>query len=68
MKNVDTSLHSLRHFNKGHIFPSHFELMNVETSIQLFSVKTAAATVHIKVLAKEALNHIMVHQANSLVV
>ena len=38
-----SSLRSLQHLNKAHLFPSHFQTMNVATAVQLFSIKTAAA-------------------------
>ena len=56
--NDDTSLRSLHHLNKDHLFPSHFSTMNVATAVQFFSVTTAAAlekAVQFKKIDKNAL-------------
>lgn len=54
----DSTLRSLHHLNRCHLFPTHFTSMNVATAVQLFSIKTAAAiekAVSLKQVAKEAL-------------
>jgi hypothetical protein len=54
----DSSLRSLFHLNKAHLFPTHYNSMNVALAVQLFSVKTAAAlekAVSLKQIGKAAL-------------
>lgn len=41
--NSATSLRSLHHLNKNHLFPSHFSSMNVALAVQFFSPKTACS-------------------------
>ena len=54
-----SSLRSLHHLSRKHLFPTHFQTMNVGAAVRLFSIKTAAAlekAVSLQQLDKAALS------------
>lgn len=54
----ETSIRSLHHLTKEHLYPSQYQKMNVATAVQLFSKATAAPIekeVHLRILNKQCL-------------
>lgn len=56
---IKSTLQSLHFLNKDHLFSSDFQRMNIDTAVQLFSVKTAGVlekAVGLQQVSKEALS------------